>query len=311
MEKQLITRIVRDSILDGPGCRYVVFVKGCNLRCTWCHNPETQHVCQETMIYDKFCIHCGNCLKALPKELSSNLSSEKMDPKKAPLKMEDPTDPRYFPCVEACPTDALVFAGKEYSTEWLLDDMTKFKTIYMNTGGGLTISGGEPLLTNAFSKELLTKAKAAGFHTAVDTSGTLPWSVIEEFLPLVDIWLYDLKHLDDPEVKSDLAVENLRKLSSISANIQIRIPLIPGYNDSPALLERMAKLIAELGDNVKGLDLLPFHPFADSKYIALRRDYQHSGMLELEEDSMEKIKDIFLKHLPENILNLGRKMFAG
>lgn len=298
----LLTKIVRDSILDGPGCRYTIFVKGCNLRCDWCHNPETQLLEQEVFTYAQFCIKCGLCLRVA----ETNPPQEQM-----PIRIEDAADPRSYKYADICPSGALSFAGKEYTIDWLLNDLLKYRIIYEQTGGGLTISGGEPLLSGDFSYELCRRVKDSGIHTAIDTSGTLPWKVMARFLPVVDLWLYDIKHTDDQSVKSALNIANFKQLITQNTEIWVRIPIIPGYNDNKSIWEKMAQLIAAAGKRVTRIDLLPFHPYAEAKYIALRRDYKFSNTREEIETIAKQAKSTFLEYLPEERLSIGRTMVHG
>lgn len=298
----LITRIVRDSILDGPGCRYTIFVKGCNLRCGWCHNPENQLPEQEVITYTRFCIKCGLCLSVA----EGNRLKDQM-----PIYIKNSADPRYFRCAEICPSNALSFVGKEYTTDWLLEDLLKYRVIYKRTGGGLTISGGEPLLAGDFSYQLCKMAKGSGIHTVIDTSGTLPWEVLERFLPVVDLWLYDIKHTDDPSVRSELNIANLRKLAKYNTEIWVRIPIIPGYNDLKRVWTEMAQIIADIGKTVTGVYLLPFHPYAEAKYIGLHREYEFSGRREEMEVIVEQAKAVFINYLPKKLLSIGRTMVHG
>lgn len=301
MEKQLVTRIVRDSVLDGPGCRYVVFVKGCHLRCPWCHNPETQQTAQEIITYEKFCIQCGKCLDAAPSDVQRNA---------LPVRVENSRAEQFFPCVSACPTEALEYAAREYTADELICDMLKYRTIYQKTKGGLTISGGEPLFTPSFSLSLLQKAAELGFHTALDTSGTFPWEHVALFLPVVKLWLYDIKHTDDETVLSSLALENLQRLAQEDAHIWIRVPIIPNYNDTPPIWEETARFIQKAGPSVEQVSLLPFHPFGSAKYTALHRHYPYSNQ-ELDENVLKEAYRLFLKYLNPETVTLGRRMVHG
>ncbi|MCI2425939.1 glycyl-radical enzyme activating protein [Candidatus Acetothermia bacterium] len=298
----LLTKIVRDSILDGPGCRYTIFVKGCNLRCEWCHNPETQLLEQEVFTYEQFCIQCGLCLTAI----GTNLPQKQM-----PIRIKDAADPRYFKCVDICPTGALSFAGKEYTIDWLLNDLLKYQLIYKQTNGGLTISGGEPLLSGDFSYELCRRVKASGIHTAIDTSGTLPWETVARFLPVVDLWLYDIKHTDDPAVQSALNIANFKKLINQNTEIWVRIPIIPGYNDNKSIWKEMARLIVAAGEKVTRIDLLPFHPYAAPKYTALRRHYKFGDRREETETIAKLAKSVFVSYLPKERVSMGKTMVHG
>lgn len=296
MEKHLVTRIVRDSVLDGPGCRYVVFVKGCNLRCKWCHNPETQVPLQEIMFYSQFCIKCGKCSKLY-------LFPENDMPVQERLKGE--IDSSCFTCVYSCPANALEFAAQEYASIEIFQDMMKYKTIYKNTGGGLTISGGEPLLAPEFSFDLLTKAKAGGFHTIVDTNGTLDWEIMEKFLPVVDLWLYDFKHPDDESVCSKINISNMARLIELDADIWIRIPVIPGYNDSEQILVKMAQVVSNMAKKDIKVFLLPFQPLAESKYQALGKEYFFAGV-KPDDLGIELARSIFSNCLSHESIYTGR-----
>ncbi len=303
MEKCLITRIVRDSILDGPGCRYTIFVKGCHLRCEWCHNPETQSLKQEILRYPKFCIKCGNCVKAI----GGNPEKDVM-----PIIIDNTKAEMYYSCVDNCPTNALEYAGKEFSVSQLLDDMQKYRTVYNRTKGGLTISGGEPLLHENFSYNLFAKAKSAGFHTAVDTTAAFEWELLEKFLPVIDLWMIDIKHLYDSKLKSVLVLENLLKLSSIKdINIWIRVPLIPGYNDLDNLLKEMAEVIKKAGKAIKQVSILPFHPLGDAKYNALCRNYQFAKHDELNTEILNKTRNKFAEILKPVEVITGIRMIHG
>jgi pyruvate formate lyase activating enzyme len=224
---------------------------------------------------------------------------------------KDSTDSRYFPCAEACPTGALSFAAKAYTVDWLLGDMLKYQTIYRDTGGGLTISGGEPLVAANFSLALFQKAKSHYLHTAIDTSGTLAWEVLKRFLPVVDLWLYDLKHTRDPEVKSALSIANLRKLAQAGAEIWIRIPLIPDYNDSEKIWREMADIVAMVKRSVTGIYLLPYHPYGKAKYAALHRKYAMGDQDPMKSECLERAKAVFAEVLPKMTIFIGRTMAHG
>lgn len=303
MIKALVTKIVRDSILDGPGCRYVIFVKGCHLRCPWCHNPETQSKKQEILTYPKFCIRCGNCAKVAPKETPEGV---------LPVKVDNTRFEEYIPCVESCPSGALEFAGIEYCVDELVEDMNKYRTVYTKTGGGMTISGGEPLLNKRFSLEIFRKSKSLGFHTAIDTTATIKWQILKEFLPVVDLWLIDLKHYSKSSLKTKLVIENLLKLSKIKdMKIWIRVPIIPKANDDTHSLEEIACIIRDAGEVVKQVDLLPFHPYGTDKYDALFLDYKFRNHGHLDKSVLLRAKEIFDRYLPSKFVNLGREMVHG
>jgi len=301
MEKCLVTKIVKDSILDGPGCRYVVFVKGCNLNCPWCHNPETKSPKQEIFTYPKFCIHCGNCAEAI-----------NANPEITPVVVDNKNADKFIKAADACPTNTLEYAGKVFSTEDIISDMRKFDIMYRKTKGGLTISGGDPLFVPDFSFELFKKAKEAGFHTAADTALTYKWDVISKFIKVVDLWLIDLKHIDDKNLKTELTIENLFKLAEIpTSHIWIRIPVVPGYNDNEFIWDKMALLLKKAGKAIEQVSLLPFHPYGSAKYDALNIPYSYSSFEHMDYGVIDNATEIFSQHLPANILTKGRRILLG
>ena len=303
MEKALITKIVKDSILDGPGCRYVIFMKGCNLACPWCHNPETQSKQQEILTYPKFCIRCGNCVEAAPEGHPLDVM---------PVEVDNSRVEEYKACVERCPTNALEFAGKEYSTGEIISDMAKYKTIYKKTGGGITLSGGDPLCNPNFSMELLKKASEQNFHTAVDTAGCFAWAEMERLTPYTDLWLYDMKHVYDPQLGSSQSINNLLKLASRGKNnIYVRVPIIPQFNDMENILEQMAYILEKAQSGIKQVDILPFHSYGKEKYDALNRDFHFKNQKDLEGENLGHILKFFYRKLPKNMIHIGRNMVHG
>lgn len=218
---------------------------------------------------------------------------------------EDSCDASYFPCVEACESGALSFAAKMLSSEWLLEDMLQDKETYLESGGGLTLSGGEPLLARAFSQELLASAKSHGFHTALDTSGALDWAVLEEFLDLVDLWIYDVKHLPDPATGPDPHVVNLMKLVDAGATVWVRVALVPGHNDTEEAWASMAEALSEAGSGLDRVLLLPCCPQAKSHYEALGRVYDLRSGGRLPKSACDRALAIFRRQIPETRFHLG------
>jgi|TARA_B100001964_G_C14175922_1_gene573816 pyruvate formate lyase activating enzyme len=303
MNKALITKIVKDSILDGPGCRYVAFLKGCHLTCDWCHNPETQSKKQEIMLYPKFCIQCGKCLEKAPASHSS---------KEMPIHVDNKKLRQYRACLEACPTNALEYAAKEYTADEIITDMMKHKTVYQTTGGGITLSGGEPLLKKDFALDVFQQAQALGIHTTVDTTATLPWKTIAQLIPVVDLWLIDIKHTTDKAVQAKRAITNLLKLSKEKdVHIWVRMPIVPNYNDSESIWHEIATIVQSAGDAVEFVDLLPFHPYGSAKYKALNMTYLRKDTKPLNPEILENAKAIFDQHLPSEKVRMGREMVNG
>ncbi|MGI5817098.1 MAG: glycyl-radical enzyme activating protein [Armatimonadota bacterium] len=264
-----IADILRFSTHDGPGIRTTVFLKGCPLSCVWCHNPETISTAAEIGYVPKKCVGCGECVRVCPE------SAHRIE------------DGRHVfdralcvacgACAEVCLGEALTLYGREMSADEVLDTVLRDRAFYERTGGGLTLSGGEPLLQVSFCAELLVLAKREGIHTAVDTCGAVPWGAFEQVLPLTDLFLYDLKHTD-PVVHrrftgadNALVLRNLRGLAESGAAIEIRIPIVPGVNDDDAFRSAADDLLGGLA-GISAVKRLPFNPCARSKYEAVGRE---------------------------------------
>lgn len=245
--------IQRNSFVDGPGIRTTVFFKGCNLKCEWCHNPESQKTNKQMLFYRDKCTKCGRCKDVCPNSL------EKCD--------------FCGRCEIFCPTDARKVCGKEYSVEEIFAEIKKDMSFYDNSGGGVTFSGGECMLQAEFLCEILKKCKEHGIHTAVDTAGCVAWESFEKILPYTDLFLYDIKIFDSQKHKkytgvgNELILDNLRKLFEHDANVFIRIPIIKEVNAS---VDEILKIKAFLKPyKPLGTELLPYHSMGTHKYDAL------------------------------------------
>ena len=248
--------IERNSYVDGPGIRTTVFFKGCNLRCAWCHNPESQSTVPQMMFYKNKCSGCSKCKEKCPNALETCELCGK--------------------CTMYCPHDAREICGKEYTVNQVLREIVKDKSFYENSGGGVTFSGGECMLYPDFLAEILAACRAAGIHTAVDTAGNVPFSHFEQVMPYTDLFLYDIKafsedlHHAGTGVGNQRILENLTRLSSaFSGKILVRIPVIPGFNAHPDEMEKIAAFLRPLG--LSGVELLPYHRLGEHKYTALEK----------------------------------------
>ncbi|MBN1376464.1 MAG: glycyl-radical enzyme activating protein [Dehalococcoidia bacterium] len=285
----LIFSIQRYSIHDGPGIRTTVFFKGCPLRCRWCSNPESINPYPELIFRVARCDGCGRCISVCaPAALSPGQGCVQLDRGKCDLCLQ---------CLDTCFAEALEVTGRYYGLEEVLDECLKDAPFYGNSGGGVTLSGGEPLNQPSFAINLLKLCKENGLHTTLDTCGYIKWEVLEQALPYTDLVLYDIKHMD-PEthknwmgVSNELILENLQRISLMQKNrIWIRIPVIPGVNDSPGNIEKTARMAAGL--SVEKLSLLGYHEWGKPKYDAVGREYGLASIVPPSKERMEELAGI-------------------
>lgn len=291
----LITEISRFSVNDGPGFRTDVFLKGCPLRCAWCHNPETISSRAEIFWKRRLCVQCGACLDACPRgAISPPVPPEISRQEEFPYRkiIRERCD-LCMKCVEACRFDALQVTGRAMSAEEILDEVERDRPFYDNSGGGMTLSGGEPTAHPEFSAALLSGARVRGLHTCIDTNGHCDFEVLMELSSLSDIVLYDLKHLDPIRhqektgVRNERILDNLTRLSRIHPEIWIRIPVVPDHNDDFAFHRKAADFIASLGEAVGRIDLLPYHNWCQDKYGWLGIDWVYRDVEALDPSFLE------------------------
>lgn len=256
--------IKRFAVHDGSGIRTTVFLKGCPLKCLWCHNPESLSFKPQLAYYVNKCLHCGSCAAVCP--TGAHLMTEMGHV------FNQDVCAACGKCTDACPADALHLFGKTVTAQDLLPTLLEDREFYVNSNGGVTLSGGECLMQPDFCAELLQLLKAEGIHTAVDTCGFVPRASIEKVLPYTDIFLFDIKAID-PQVHkkctgqtNELILENLRYIDEMGKAIEVRIPYVPGHNDDQ--IEKIAAFVKTL-ENVTAVKVLPYHNYAGSKYEAL------------------------------------------
>lgn len=287
-EKGLIFNIQRFSIHDGPGIRTTVFMKGCPLRCLWCSNPESRDFFPNLMVRDINCRGCGRCVEACPEEAIT--ITEEVGRKIVWGKCN-----QCLRCVDACLYNSLNVCGRYAGVEEVLDEVMKDETFYRNSGGGITVSGGEALSQSEFVTNLLETSKKEGLHTVLDTTGYAPWKKMARVLSFVDLVLFDVKHLDSEEHKrttgfgNELILENLQKSSMVN-NIWLRMPLIKGFNDSDDYIKNIAFLGKKIG--AEKISLLPYHEGGKSKCEQLGRSYQFSGSTAPSDEHIDYLKQI-------------------
>lgn len=398
MKQGLVFNVQKYSVHDGPGIRTTVFLKGCPLRCKWCHNPEGLSSEPELVTFQSRCLGCGICVQVCPKGaiwLSSLNSGDSQSVPDAPggphapdnpdtpdtpdtpdapdapnvpgvqdaphsLDAPDTSDAPDVPhapdtpsvpgaqdtpdvphsphaqgaadvpdaqgvtratantdapgttkrvavtdrgkcnvcgkCADLCPTQAREITGKLVTPDWVIEQVLKDRVFYEQSGGGVTFSGGEPLMQPEFLLELLKRCKAEGIHTAVDTSGYVPWESIEQAAPFTDLFLYDIKmmdparHMEYTGVSNGLILDNLAGLSKIHNAIIARIPVIPGVNDDASNIESTGELLAQLG--IMQASILPYHDIGSDKYGRLGKHYALGDTAKPSDEAMSSIKEI-------------------
>lgn len=280
----VIFNIQKFCINDGPGIRTTFFLKGCPLNCLWCHNPESKALPPEMLFDPKKCVFCGGCAAVCPE------NCHVLDEKTHHFRRENCI--RCGKCVEKCIPGALEMAGKTMSVEAALAEAMKDAIFYQTSGGGVTLSGGEPMAQFAFTEAFLRGAKEKGLHTCMETCGQAKWEQFEKLLGLVDIFLFDYKitdaqlHKKYTGVSNALILENLKRLDAAGAKIILRCPIIPTVNDTPGHFSGIAAIANEL-QNILEINPEPYHPLGGGKSELLGRDYPLSHLNFVENETVE------------------------
>ncbi|MDP2875318.1 MAG: glycyl-radical enzyme activating protein [Holophaga sp.] len=269
----LVFHVQRFSLQDGPGLRTTIFLKGCPLACAWCHNPESQAPAPEMLKVESHCMRCGTCA-----EVDSDEAK-----------------------VDVCPTGALRMAGRRIKVSELLEEVLRDRIFFEQSGGGVSFSGGEPLMQSDFVIAMATALRSQGIHVTLDTCGFARTEDLLRVSACVDLVLFDLKHLDDArhrEVTGESNVSilaNLKALSEVHRGIWIRVPVIPGINDDDANLEATASLSAQT-PGVRRVDLLPYHAHGAAKFERIGKDYSFDAVLPPSAERMEALAERFRTH---------------
>lgn len=269
MSQGMIYNIQRMSIQDGPGLRTTVFLKGCPLRCIWCSNPESQIVPPQMMYFENFCSGCGSCMDVCP--------NGAVLPKDGKFGRDTEKCTHCGACVESCPTKAREMSGKMMTVEEVMDVIRKDSLFYENSDGGVTFGGGEPTAAGQFFLDMMLAAYNEGYHITVDTCGVCPEARFDKTIELVNLFLFDCKHMDPEQHKkltgmdNTLILRNLRAALNSRKEVRIRMPLMPDMNDSEENIAAMAAFLKEFGK--KKVEVMPYHAFGKGKYAALGMIY--------------------------------------
>jgi pyruvate formate lyase activating enzyme len=287
MQRDLVFHIQRFSLHDGPGIRTTVFVKGCAMGCFWCHNPEGRHPYRELQYHADRCISCGECVRVCPTQ-----AHELRDGMHYFLRESCRTSGK---CVDVCCSGALEINGREMSVDEVVNEVLQDRSFYQNSGGGVTVSGGEPGMNADFTRAILSRCKDEGLHTAIETCGYCSWDALHSLLSFTDLVMMDLKlitgekHLEATGNTNDLILANARKLAMTAVPIIFRTPIVPTVNDSMDEVRRIAGFIRELialrNGNAKdngstiSYELLTFHKLGSDKYRSLGIEYRATALV--------------------------------
>ena len=284
----LIFDIQRFSIHDGPGIRTTVFLKGCPLRCFWCQNPEGLSSRPQLDFVASRCTRCGECAKVCP------VGAHVFDTDAHVIRRESCT--LCGACAEVCLTGALTLVGEDKSAEEIVGIAAQDRVYYEQPGGGVTLSGGEPLMQPEFAGDLLAACREKGIHTAVDTSLHCAPEVLDRILPLTDLFLIDIKHLDSVRhqeatgVGNEQILANAATLSAVATPIVVRVPVVPSFNDSTDAIRAIAEFASRFR-KLEYLELLPVHRLGESKYRSLGMEIQTSHLEPFSQERMTELAD--------------------
>ena len=284
----IIFNIQRYSIHDGPGIRTTIFEKGCPLRCKWCANPESINSFFEFFLRTDNCNQCEKCIEICPTQAIS-LTADSIEIERSKCNF-------CLKCEDICPNNVIDCMGKIVSVNEVVAEAIQDEMFYNNSGGGITISGGEPLFQPKFTLNLLKEFKARSIHTAIDTTGYGAWEDFDKILNYADLILYDIKHLDADlhfnftGVKNNLILQNLENAINKGTKIWIRVPVIPNFNDSTQYMTELASFLTK--KPIEKVSLLPYHEWGKHKYTFLRREYPLKDARFIDDDVIQEFKKV-------------------
>jgi len=291
-KKGYIFDIQRFSIHDGPGIRTIVFLNGCPLRCKWCANPESQVLRPVLIFNQQKCIRCHTCEISCPKS-AIHLGIDQYP------KIDRSLCDKCGQCVSSCCTDALYFLGKEVSVEEVMKEFMKDEPFYRNSGGGITLSGGEILVQHDFANALLGTCKGYGLHTTIETTGYSTPEILLKIADKSDLILYDFKHYDPSLHQTYTGVDNKQILNNLKMLVQrghmivVRIPVIPGFNNSLEDAKQFGLLLKKI--HIEKVNLLPFHQMGENKHILMGLKYHYKGVKGLHEEELVEYQKIMIQ----------------
>jgi pyruvate formate lyase activating enzyme len=288
MQQGIVTNIQRFSIHDGPGIRTTVFFKGCNLRCFWCHNPETLSPKAQVQFFPERCIGCGECFKRCPHGAHVMVDGQRQYLRERCVGCGA--------CAETCYAQALVLVGEVKTVDEVVEEVLRDRPFYETSKGGVTLSGGEPLLQFDFAYAILERCREEGLHTAIETAAHFPWERVAAILPVTDLVMMDVKLMDAARHKACTGVSNERilrnaeRLGREAKELIVRTPIIPGVNDNEADVSAIAEFVSTL-PNLLYYELLAFHPMGGSKYQSLDMDYRARDLKTPSKEHMDALSD--------------------
>jgi len=289
--KALIFNVQKFSLNDGPGIRTVIFFKGCPLSCRWCSNPESLSKKVQIMWNKEKCLGCGTCVRSCPQKAILQLSDE--------ISIQDDKCDGCGICIKNCPGHALTSEGEWKTVDDLMSVCLQDRIFYEESSGGITLSGGEPLMYPDFVIALLEALKIEGIHTAMETTGFASPEIFNRIIPHVNLLLFDIKHWDEEKhiegtgVSNQLILKNMKYAVALGKEILPRIPVVPGFNDQLIDAEGFCRLLNEV--NLTRVQLLPFHQFGENKYTQLGRDYFYKNASALHEEDLADYRRVFLQ----------------
>jgi pyruvate formate lyase activating enzyme len=284
-----VFNIQRYSIDDGPGIRTTVFFKGCPLRCAWCSNPESQHPSPQLMHRRSICKRCYRCVGACPLG-AINVGADG-------IVIDRDLCDACGECVRACPHEAMRISGKNMTVDEVMAIVSRDADFYQDSGGGVTLSGGEVLVQPEFARTLLERCREAGFHTCIDTSGDGDTEELRGLIPLVDLFYFDIKHLDPRAHRAETGRPNERiqrnfeLVAGSGLPVVVRVPVIPGFNDTVDAIADIADLVATRLPR-GAIHLLPYHRYGQQKYEMLGLDYPMEAVEKPSQEFMEGARKI-------------------